>query len=314
MGDGRVRGDDEGRARAGRYGSGVHARRGQGRARDREGPARGSEGASPPPSAGVTSASKDEAWWKAARLWAGRTPSKLEGLVETAQRLERSRLSSLVAEAVKRLPLSHTVRLQETGRYALAILADEFLRALPDRYGELLEIQLVERHEIIKHDEVGRLWALLDPLFAGWARLLDPALDPRDKARIGKTLCLRGDILPWDTSAKGRPDARERAALRTIDAVYVDDHKDPEQARLAAYWAATIARNDAVHSTVRSLAGRVSPMELLNDVVALAALAAIRFRIRYAEESRSQASVPSISSAPLAAMVARLAAKEGIER
>lgn len=81
-----------------------------------------------------------------------------------------------------------------------------------------------------------------------------------------------------------------------------------------AAWTATFARNDTVHGTIRSLAGRVSPMELMNDVVALSAVAAVRFRIRYAAESKSQASVPSIASTTLAAMVARLAAKEGLER
>ena len=181
-------------------------------------------------------------------------------------------------------------------------MLDEYLRAFPLAYGELLELLVMEPNEVVRSADVGQLWAMLEPLFCGWALQLDASLDPKEKGKVGRTLNRFGDILPWDDDAKGSTEKRQRAVDNSIDAVYARAETEQEKARKAVYWAATRARNDQVHRSPDSLVGRVRPLDLIRDVAALAAVASLRFRLRIAADTKSQASVPSLAGLSQAAV------------
>jgi len=234
-------------------------------------------------------------WLLAARQWASDRPQRLEHLFEIAARLETSRLWPELAKDVARLVPLRTLRPQEGARLGLATLLDEAFRALPaSDYLDLLDGLALDPCEIVRARDCGRTWQSLEPLFVGWARQLDPEVKPEDKGLVIRTLSRCGDILPWDDDAKGSPEKRRKSQDAAIDAVYGSGGKEPGGVRRAIFWCATRARNDHAHQNADSLAGRVRPTDLLTDVVALAAQATLRFRARLAEDSRSQASVPSM--------------------
>ena len=178
------------------------------------------------------------------------------------------------------------------------MLLDEFLRALPDHYGELLDVLVIEPEEVMRAARVGRLWVLLEPHFRAWALHFDPTLDASDGAKVGQTLHRFGDILPWDDQVKGDKQKRERAQRAAIEAVYVRGEKDSDKPRKAAYWGATLARNDHKHGNPDSLVGQVRATELMVDVIALTAIASIRFRMRLAADKGTPATVPFLPGPP----------------
>ena len=243
---------------------------------------------------------RDDRWWAAAIDWAD-PRRKLGYLLELAERFERSRLWDLLQAELSQLTFEHRARPQELAQYALALVCDEYLRAYPTRYGRLLDQLAVEPDETIRASKVGELWATFEPVFCGWARVIEPGLDPADKGKVGRILQAKGDILPWDDDAKGNKDKRRRAVDDAIDAVYQRNERDPTKVRTAVYWAATRARNDHAHNLPDSLAGHVRATELLADVVALIAIAVVRFR-RWdsASVDRADVSLPSLAALPQA--------------
>ncbi len=221
-------------------------------------------------------------------------------LLGLAERFERSRLWDLLQAELSQLDFGHAARPQELAQYALALVCDEYLRAYPTRYGELLDRLAVKPDEQIRAGDVGTLWATFEPMFCGWARQLEPTLDPADKGKVGRVLFSRGDILPWDDAAKGSKDKRSRQVDQAIDAVYQQGERDPSKVRKAVYWAATRARNDQQHQTPDSLAGHVRAPELMTDVVALVAIAVVRFRRWDSTGSDRGLSLPSLMALPQA--------------
>lgn len=246
----------------------------------------------------------EQEWLAAAQVWARDRPAKLAQLFEMEVRLRESRLWPQLAQDVARLRSERSKRDHEIARLAFTTLLDEYVRTFPRDYGELLELLTVEHGEIVRAGDVGTLWALLEPLFCGWARRFDPQLDIQDKGKVVRTLSRFGDILPWDDDSKGSKEKRRRQQDAAIDAVYLRGEEEAGVVRRGIFWASTRARNDQVHREPDHLAGRVRPMDLLTDVTALAASATLRFRMRLAEEAKSQASLPSVSglSAALMAM------------
>ena len=237
---------------------------------------------------------RGERWWVAAQQWSQGRPQRLRHLLELAEQMERSRLWRTLVSEVPRLIHGHVARPQELAQYALALVCDEYVRAYPARYSELLDLLEVDPNEPVRAADTGRLWQMLEPVFHGWARSLDPNIAPSDKGKMGRTLHTHGGILPWDDEAKGGSIKRERAANDTIDAVYRYDENASEMVRKAVYWAATRARNDLAHQLPDSLKGRVRPDELMTDVVVLTAIAAVRFRLASAQAQGGQHSLPSI--------------------
>ncbi|MCC6624755.1 MAG: hypothetical protein IT385_26130 [Deltaproteobacteria bacterium] len=242
-----------------------------------------------PPDVGTS-----ESWWQGARVWARGSQRKLADLLEVAEHLPRSLPWSLVREAAERLSAPRALREPELARIALGSFLDEFLRAFPGRYGDLLNLVATEADAAGSrrpHDRVGRVWQLCEGLFAGWARTLDPSLGPKEAHRIVKVLHQEAGMLPWhEAEAKSRSE-REKLASRLIDAVYHDDTRDPEQVRQAIYWAATTARNDLAHEGPSKLKGRVPHADLMRDTIALMTLAAMRFKLRLARDGAA-ATVP----------------------
>jgi len=260
-----------------------------------------SEPVAQPPQGGLRfmGGGEDELWWVAARVWAKGRPAMLKHLLEVPARFRKSPLWSLLAKEVPRLPLRQSLREPQIAHYAFALLLDEFRRAFPLQNADLLELLAVEPGEVVVSRTVGELWMLLEPLFTSWACFLDKTLEPNEGVKVGQVLHRMGDILPWDDAAKGSTDQRTRAQDKAIDAVYSRGEHDGDKVRLAVYWAATRARNDHAHRLADSLIGHVRPRELLTDVAVLAAIAAIRFRMRLAEDTKSVASVPSLAGLAL---------------
>lgn len=240
------------------------------------------------------SVDRREAWLEGAREWAAGDRRKLKALVDdTVSRLQASLLWSTLDREVRRLPLAGTQRVQEIGRIALATFLDEFRRAYPQRYHSILDLVTVETNEVIRHDEIGRLWKELEPLFKGWAQGLAPDVDLQDSVKVVQVLHAHGDILPYDDAKKARK-LRDKGADHVIDQVYGEGAREPELVRRAVYWAVTRARNDFAHSNTSGLLGRVAPLHLLRDCIALASIASIRFRLRQAENDRISATVPDV--------------------
>lgn len=229
-------------------------------------------------------------WLVAAQVWAGRESKRMKALLDVAERVPRAKLWPPLLAEIERVSKKTTLRPVEAGLIAVATLLDEVYRTAPSRFEEFLDWVEISPDEVVGHDDVGHLWSELDPVFSTWARELDPAFGSKSRNEIA--VLSRYDILPWDESAKGDEVRRQKLIDERIDELG-DPRCVPRDVRASVYWAATVARNDIAHRQPSSLRGRIKATELHSEVMALAALATLRFRTKLAEREKTDVSVAS---------------------
>lgn len=249
------------------------------------------DGDAPP----AATADPRSAWWLAVEKWARdrRRPNAPHHLLGLAQALEGRPLWPTVSNELHQLGPVSARRADQRPRLVLALVLDEFLRARPTGFPNLLDQLLPSPETPYTFAHCGSFENAYKAVFEGWAATL--AQRRLDGAAVPKQLNSFANIVPWDDQSGLDREARERQQDDAIDIAFQHAGASSTDIWRGIYWAAIRVRNDYIHHNGDSLHGRVRPTDLRLDMLLFHGLGALRFRAALARRDELGLTMPNIA-------------------